>query len=343
MIVRIKKRDLAIASISLIFIMSLIFSLSIPLIYAQTQAGFAVWLSILNRNPTIKLINATGFAVDPVAGGNAPILISFNVTDADGEEDINGTNGGSTAVVVNLTLGTPSIAQFRTYTSCVNTTPNVADTVTFTCTVDMKHYDNNSAAWVINISVVDANGGTATNATKNNEGAPHVFTYNSLSSFSIRARDVSEGASINFSGLNLGAQNQPAKAPLLLNNTGNADFDMIRILAANLVGITTSSETIAASSFFVNATNGTAGAGVALSATANVTLRALLQSATDTLDNVSLLHGPGISGDSAPYPGVADSKTKGNQTLVFWVDVPSSGLSAQVYNNTWNMTVIDLP
>jgi len=43
-----------------------------------------------------------------------------------------------------------------------------------------------------------------------------------------------------------------------------------------------------------------------------------------------------------PYQGVADFKTKGNQTLLFWVDVPSSGLSAQTYNNTWNLTVVDL-
>ena len=344
MIIRVKKRDLAITSISLIFILSVILILSVPLIYAQTvnttQAGFGVWLTISNNNPSIKLINSTGFAVDPIAGTNAAVLITFNVTDSNGEEDINGTNGGSTAVVVNLTLGTRLDAQFRTHTSCVNTTLDGMNSVLFNCTVNMKYYDNRSSNWVINISVVDANGGTAVNATKNSESSPHTFTYNSLSSFSIRAKGESEGANLNFTGITLGAQNQPAKAPLLLNNTGNADFDLIRIMAANLVGITTTTETIAASAFFVNATNTTAGAGAPLSATANATIRALTQTATDTLDNVTLFHGPG-TGDTAPYPG--PTIDRGNQTIVFWVDVPSSGLSSQTYNATWNMTVIDLP
>ena len=344
MIIKVKKRDLAIATISLIFILAIIFSLTIPLIYAQTvnvtTGGFGVWLTITNVNPTIKLINATGFGVDPIAGQNVPLLISFNVTDTNGADDINGTYG-STTVVVNLTLGARGSAQFRTHTSCVNTTFGNLDSVQFNCTVNMKHYDNASSSWVINISVVDGAGGTAVNATKNNEAAPHTFTYNSLASFSIRARDVSEGANLNFSGMTLGASDQPAKAPLLLNNTGNVDFDMIRILAANLVGLTTPSQTIAASVFFVNATNGTAGLGTPLSATTNVTIRALTQPAADTLANVTLLHGPGATGGTQ-LGGTSDSFTKGNQTLVFWVDVPS-GITAQTYNNTWNMTMVDLP
>jgi len=56
--------------------------------------------------------------------------------------------------------------------------------------------------------------------------------------------------------------------------------------------------------------------------------------------NATLLHGPSATGDTAPYTG--PTITKGNQTLIFFVDVPSSGLSAQTYNNTWNMTVVDL-
>ncbi|MBI2650711.1 hypothetical protein HYX04_05380, partial [Candidatus Woesearchaeota archaeon] len=43
-----------------------------------------------------------------------------------------------------------------------------------------------------------------------------------------------------------------------------------------------------------------------------------------------------------PYAGVSGFTSKGNQTLIFWIDVPASGLSAQTYNNTWNLTVVDL-
>ena len=47
-----------------------------------------------------------------------------------------------------------------------------------------------------------------------------------------------------------------------------------------------------------------------------------------------------ISNNIAPYS--RPTTTKGNQTLIFFVDVPSSGLSAQTCNNTWSMTVADL-
>ena len=348
MIIRIKKRDLAVVSISLILIMSVIFSLSVPLIYAvasNSTQGFGVWLVISNQNPTnITLNNVTGFSFDPVAGGFAGLIISFNVSDPDGAGDINGTRGGR--VTVNITLGDNDDSQFRfSDDTCTNSTEGAPtiQIVTFNCTINMRYYDNASSKWVINITVEDSNGAIGRNSSSGDAaGTANVFTYNTVSGFSLKARHPGEGANLNFSSLNLGAQDQQAKAPLLLNNTGNGDFELIRIMAANLVGITTTTETIAASSFFVNATNNTvtAGLGAPLSASANVTIRAYEQSATDRLDNVSLLHGPSSTGDIPPYSG--PTITKGNQTLVFWIDVPSSGLSAQTYNATWNMTVVDL-
>ena len=142
MIIKIKKRNLLIATAFLIL------AVLIPLIYAQTQtpkkAGFGVWLVIGNQNPVVYLINEYRFSLDPVSGSSVAILISFNVSDPDSVEQINGTNGGR--VIVNLTLGSPSIAQFRTQTSCVNTTVS-ANRAIFNCTINMKYYDNNSNAW----------------------------------------------------------------------------------------------------------------------------------------------------------------------------------------------------
>ena len=160
MIIRVKKRDLAVTGISLILILSIILALSVPLIYAQTvNTNFAVWLTISNRNPTnVSLINATGFGIDPVAGSDAAIRIVFNASDPDGAGDINGTLGGR--VLVNLTLGSPSAAQFRTQTVCTNSSQSTSKhIVVFNCTVNMRYYDNNSAAWVINITVQDSSGG----------------------------------------------------------------------------------------------------------------------------------------------------------------------------------------
>jgi|GEM_PF-2155091 hypothetical protein len=324
MIIRIKKRDFLIASLALFLI------IFIPIIYAQTQtpkrAGFGVWLIIGNQNPNVTISNVSGFTVDPISGSNAVILISFNVSDPDGAGQVNGSYGGK--AVVNLTLGSPSVAQFRTQTSCTNSTLS-STRVTFNCTINLRYYDNNSAAWVINITVIDSNSGIGRNDSK-------IFTYNSLAAFSLTAGGVSEGANINFTSLNLGDLNRVAKAPLLLNNTGNSDFDQINITAALLYGVTTASETIDPSSFAVNITNNTAGNGLALSTTP-VVVRGV-----DDNANATLFHGPGISGDSVPYIGTGDFTTKGNLSLLFFVDVPSSGLSAQTYNTTWNMTVVDL-
>jgi len=73
--------------------------------------------------------------------------------------------------------------------------------------------------------------------------------------------------------------------------------------------------------------------------TSGQTIRLLEQSAADRLDNLTLPHGH--TSAKTTYGDNAIS-AKGNQSLYFWVDIPSSGLSSQKYNNTWNISVIDL-
>ena len=322
MIIRVKKRDLLILSIALILV------ILIPYVYAQVgtaaKTGLGVWLIISNRNPTnISLLNAT-FTANPISGGDASILITFNASDADGAAQLNGTTGGR--VIVNLTLGNPSVAQFRTQTSCGNVTVD-SDRVQFNCTILMRYYDNASAAWVINVTVIDSGSGSSTNDTV-------TFTYDDLAAFSIRTSGANEQANLNFSNLNLGQSDVAAKAPVILNNTGNNDFDQINITAAALI-LVGGSDVINAGQFAVNVTNNTLGQGLPLT-TAPQTIPGVSVDA-----NATLPHGPGISGDSVPYPGTADFKSKGNQTLIFFVDVPT-GIGTGTYNNTWNMTVVDL-
>jgi len=293
-----------------------------------------------NSVPAVVLVNATGFSVDPVAGGDASITIVFNATDADDVEQINGTDGGSTEIIVNLTLGTPrnGFGQHRTQTTCTNHTVGSGSTgiVVFNCTINMRYYDNASSDWVINITVIDSNGGVGRN---DSEGAtPHTFIYNSLSSFSLNVRGIGEDANLNFSSLTVGQNNIEAKAPILLNNTGNDDFDQINITGSSLLS---GSNTIAIGSFSVNTTNSTTEErGIALD-TSPVTIPA---SAGESLGlenpNATLLHGPGISGDTVPYQG--PTGVTGNRTLIFYVDVPG-GTASGTYNNTWNITVINIP
>ena len=315
MIIKIKKRSL---------ILLLLVLTSLPLVYAAAsvvKANFKVELVIGNRNPAILLINATGFAVDPVTGSTSSIIVVFNATDADNVNQINGTSGGS--VIVNLTLGTPGFSQFRTQNSCTNTTLGSGATgvVTFTCTVLMQYYDNNSANWVINLSLADANSGVGRNDSKGS--TPNIFTYNILSALSLPY------PALNFSSVNLGQNNVLAYPHLLINNTGNDDFTRVNMSAAALVGTTTTTETIAVTQFGVNTTNSTTNP-LDFPASGVVSLT---DATTGTF--TKLTHG-----HTSAFAPNAD---KGNISAFVYVNVPSSGLSSQLYNATWNVTATSTP
>ena len=70
---------------------------------------------------------------------------------------------------------------------------------------------------------------------------------------------------------------------------------------------------------------------------------ATIQSSGTSEDNATLMHVPcglGIGKTYAPYSG--PTITKGNQSIVFWVDIPTNVVPG-TYNSTWNLTVISLP
>jgi len=324
MIIRIKKRDLLIVTLSFIFI-SLI-----PLIYSQvdTARGFNAWLTISNTAPNVTLNNVTvGFTVDPIAGGSMFVLISFNVTDQEGVSDID-----AETAIVNLTLDSGDDGQFRfnisdtggEFGSCANHTQD--GVVVINCTVEMRFYDNASSSWIINVSVSDLGGATSVNDTI-------TFEVSTLSAFEIGDKSGGEGANLNFTGIIGGDTDKPAKAPLQLNNTGNDDFFSINITGADLLDA--SAVSIGIANFYVNATNGTetttTNFGIAL-------VTRGLQIPTDGAANATLLHGPGVAvSDTVPY-GDADTAAKGNLSIYFWADVPG-GTASGTYNATWNLTV----
>ncbi len=184
------------------------------------------------------------------------------------------------------------------------------------CTVVVPYFANASSVWVVNISIKDINGGTGINDSSR-------FTVNTLSSISLPY------AAVNFSNVILGQQDVPS-SPLILNNTGNDDFDQINITAAALTGTTISTETIDPTNIVANITNSSAGLGVQLSTSA-----VSLKEVEGAGGNVSLIHG-----HTSAFAPNAD---KGNRTVFFWIDVPSGTLSSQLFNATWNVTVINNP
>ena len=312
MIIRIKKRKLILALMLIV--------LSLPIAYAVAsvvKVNFKVELVISNRNPVINFTNATIGAVDPTAAGTTNVLISFNVSDADGVNQIN-----ASTTVVNFTLGVNSqwyanvsaIASSE-FGTCGNTT--ISDIVVINCTVALPYFVNASANWVVNISVKDKIGGKGTNDTIR-------FTVNTISGLALPY------TAINFSSVNVGQQNVLAYPHLLINNTGNDDFSRVNISASALVGTTTTSENIAVTNFGVNTTNSSANNRGAFPAGGVVALTDVNSGTFTTLNH-------GHTSDFAP------NTDKGNISVFVWVNVPSSGLSPQLYNATWNVTATSSP
>jgi len=276
-----------------------------------------VTVSLVNQVPVVKLNNASAFSVDPISGSSSIILISFNVTDAQGVDEINASKA-----IVNLTLGSLS-GQFRfnisdqagEFGTCFNHTQG--NTVVINCTVAMQYYDNASSNWVINVSVQDTSGGIGINDTLR-------FTYNTLSSLSLPP------AVLNFSSVNLGQQDVLAYPHLLMNNTGNDDFTRVNISAAALVGTTTTTESIPVNNFGVNTTNSSSNLR---SSFPDNGIISLTDAAAGTFS--ALTHGH--------TSAFAPNSDKGNISVFVWVNVPSSGLSVQFYNATWNVTATSTP
>jgi hypothetical protein len=317
MIIKIKKR-------SLMFLILAIF-MSAPLVYAAAstiRVGFKIELAISNANPVITITNVTTslgssqFSVDPTATGNTIILISFNITDANGISNINATKA-----VVNLTLGG---AQWYSnvsddggeFSTCKNSSIS-ATVISMNCTVAIPYYVNASGTWMANISIKDLNGGHGYNDSM-------IFTVNTVSSITLPR------TSLNFSNVNLGQQNARAYPHLLLNNTGNDDFGQVNISAAALVGTTAPSEEIAVTNFGVNLTNSSTNLRQTFPSNGIISLKD-----PETGRNATLLHGH--------INAFAPSADKGNLSVFVWVNVPSSGLSTQLYNASWNITAVTAP
>ncbi len=303
---RIKKNLVGLIAFSLIVA-------SFPLAYGAYQGGimrgFSAELWISNQNPTMALDSGLSYvysSVDPLQSSNVLVWFIFNVTDPDGEDNID-----ETGTDFNLTLGsrTDPQARYRFNSSCINISKlPLVNRVVFNCSVYLQYYDNASSNWVINGTAKDVNNALAVNDTNR-------LTYNTLSALSLPR------TYLNWSSVNLGQNDQATASPLILNNTGNDVFDQINITASPLVGVTTPGESIPVTNFAVNNTNAISGFGMALSTSAQTIKEG------DTDGNLTL------------YP--ATDFLSGNVSLFFWVDVPAVGLSAQKYNATWNISVVN--
>jgi len=188
----------------------------------------------------------------------------------------------------------------------------------------MKYFDNQSSAWVINFSVEDLAGEIGRNSSTGDSA--NTFTYNELSAISL------PHIFINFSTVTPGQNDVRAGPRLILNNTGNADFDYLNMSAGALIGDDTGSS-IAVTNFGINLTNSSGNKRATFPTNGHLDLRD-----TTTGLNASLIHGH--TSALTDYGDIIIS-SKGNISVFFWINVPT-GLTSQLYNASWNITVSDI-
>jgi hypothetical protein len=234
------------------------------------NSSAVIIMGMPNEAPQITWLQS--ISVMPNESSTRKVWIAFNATDTNGYEDIDLSSA-------KITVSMPGEIQ-RNSTECI-LQENDADTATINCSVYMYYYDG-AGQWTINATVSDMAGEKASDAS--------VLEYGAL--FALTGYE-----GISFGSLELG---QVAGTSIILNNTGNQDFNHFNITAFDLIGETLS-QYIPAESFFVNTTNEFGWQ--------------LQNSSTTTLDAMLPRNNEGL----------------GNLILYFRLIVPSSGLSQQNY------------
>ncbi|MDO8511265.1 MAG: Ig-like domain-containing protein, partial [Nanoarchaeota archaeon] len=175
-------------------------------------------------------------------GGIAQIInISFNVSDANGKDDI---DNSSAQIRINLVGETD-----RTNSSCVASS-STSTTIQFNCTVGVWYFDG-AGSWTINVSVRDKSSTYAENRST---------TFELLST---TAMTMSPNA-LTWPTVELGRTNITANNdPIRINNTGNKNIAVggITVTGYNLQGITTPTEFINAENFSIFPVNNTGSGG----------------------------------------------------------------------------------
>lgn len=175
-------------------------------------------------------------------GGIAQIInISFNVSDANGKDDI---DNSSAQIRISLAGETD-----RTNSSCA-ASASTSTTIQFNCTVGIWYFDG-AGSWTINVSVRDKSS---------------TYTENRSTTFellSTTAMTMSPNA-LTWATLELGRTNQTANNdPIRINNTGNKNIAVggITVTGYNLQGITTLTDFINAENFSIFPVNNTGSGG----------------------------------------------------------------------------------
>jgi hypothetical protein len=207
---------------------------TMSLAYAGDTASDTIGatLEMGNSAPTVDSVEVQNSGTyDPTSGTTTAIAARMTVSDGNGWIDVDTASSGCTvkkgAVTVNLG-------------SCAKISNSSATTAVFECTGDMEYYYATGADWAVNCTAVD-------NAAESDSDATQTLTYTRLESVNVVATSVA-WTGITTASTEVGAVDDPVSTA----NLGNANFAKLNLTAADLQGVTTPTDIIAASDFSVN-------------------------------------------------------------------------------------------
>lgn len=187
----------------------------------------------VGNSPIGNPIVETGVTVTLTAETNTTAYIHFNVSDANGADDINDTTANC--------YGYKSGEATRTTSGCVVESEGTGWEY-FNCSVDFWYFDAAASDWAWNCSISDNTGTSGYNDSV-------VFTVNALHYID---QDIVTYA---WSSAQSGVNDQEADAQINLDNGGNQDYGTAAVTAYNATDGGTN--IIPANTFYLNSATGT--------------------------------------------------------------------------------------
>lgn len=190
-------------------------------------------LSLVIGNSAPSITGVANVSATPNEGTTVAVYILFNITDPNGESNVDPTDS-----VANITRNGVT----KTTTSCVGYAPWTGGTVQgVNCTINLA-YNEEPGEWNISVQGEDAAASVASSVNAS------IFTYNELYAFALVKPTISFTGSAGQNNVN--ASNDPQ----ILNNTGNGGFTSVNVTGYELWNGTAGGDTIGAGNFTINAT-----------------------------------------------------------------------------------------
>ena len=206
-------------------------------------------LQIANQPPSI---NPASIAVDddgitpfdnnvaiPPDNAAYPVYVTFSVSDPDGANEVDITNGATVTITISKT-GEDS--RVGTCTGAPTTAGNTATYDGTDCSVNMKYYDT-FGPWDVTVTVEDSDPQLASDT----EIQTNLLTVQKTTSFVIQSP-----ATLDWGTVALGVTNQLASPPAVLRNNGNDPGDKVQVTGRHLLGTTDATRGILTSDFSVD-------------------------------------------------------------------------------------------